>query len=656
MPIDQPLNNGVSRTLHTRNHRWMLGICTALAFLVNLQLPHGVANSTLDSSWPQVLAHALLQHVQWGTQLSFTYGPLGFVTPYMGYVAGMFWPYVIAQWIVAILFATVAWYALRRQALYQLALFAASLITFGSWVAGDAAWLSAYALSIVALAQLLPSKKKSAWLMVDVVLISALPALLPLVKVTLLAPWLVWLAAGIAICLLGRQRRLALWLLFTGIAFPLLGWYACGQEFSHLGKFLHESLEIATGYSEAMQTADSSPAVDLLGLLATCLSTVIIVLYLVRQRETKSWFVAAVFFGVLACAFKLGFTRADSSHLPIFVAASLIIISSLPLPEYAGQPLSTSNRKASIKLSLANISTLVILTIFSFRGSLAWRTLDSSLTGHKIAASLQFIFMPRETINDYEKQATSFLSAADLPQIREYVKKEPVDVMSYEQGVAYANNFNLVFRPIFQSYSAYTLELIERNDAFYRSASSPKWLIFKLQTIDHRLPSEDDALLFSRIATSYTPVIAEKNYLLLKHDPGANQNCLEQHVMSTTTTMGNWLDLKAAGPGTLNVRIDFGLSLLGRLKALALRTPVAAIEVQRDDGKTVRYRLLHAAAETGFMVSPLLDNTQEYLDWRMGNPMHRATALRVMPWKPGNAGEFSSHVSFSVEHLKCGHT
>jgi hypothetical protein len=352
---------------------------------------------------------------------------------------------------------------------------------------------------------------------------------------------------------------------------------------------------------------------------------------------------------VLACAFKLGFTRADWLHFSIFIATSLIIISTVPLPEHANQPFSNSNRKASIKLSLTTIVTLIILTIATFHGGLAWRTLNGALTSHKIVASLQFIFASREIINDYEKQAANLRSEIDLPQIREYVKDEPVDVISYEQGVAYANNFNLVFRPIFQSYSAYTPELIERNDAFYRSASSPKWLIFKLQTIDHRLPSEDDALL-------YTPVIAEKNYLLLKRDPGANQNCLEQHVMSTTTTIGNWLDLKAAGPGTLNVRIDFGLSLLGRLKALALRTPVAAIEVQRDDGKTVRYRLLHAAAETGFMVSPLLDNTQEYLDWRMGNPVHRATALRVMPWKPGNAGEFSSHVSFSVEHLKCGHT
>lgn len=640
----------------------MLGLCVFLAFLVNLQLPRGVASSALSSawahnpldlSWPQVLAHALLQHMQWGPQLSFTYGPLGFVTPYMSYVANMFWPYVIAQWFIATLFAILIWHAFRQLALYRLFFLAASLITFGFWVAGDAAWLSTYALSIAALVQLLQSKKRSAWLMIDVTLISVLPALLPLVKVTLLVPWLVWLVAGVAICLLARERRLALWFLLTGIAFPLLGWYTCGQEFSHLGEFLHESLQIATGYSEAMQYPNKAAIIDPLGLLAAGLSTVIIALYVLQQRQVRDWFVAAVFLIVIACAFKLGFTRADWLHLPIFTAASLISMISLPYTERLGKIWPLSSRRAIIKISQIYVVLLIAVGISALRGNLAVRTLSGVLTFDKITASLQVMISPRAVVNDYEMQAAVLLETVDLPQIHEYVGKDPVDVMSYEQGVAYANHLNLVFRPIFQSYSAYTPDLIRRNDDFYNSPAAPKWVIFKLQTIDNRLPSEDDALLFTRIATSYVPVLSEKGYLLLKYEPSANQRCSVQSATPIATSMGHWLDLSSTTAGMLNVRIGFKLSFWGKFKAIVLRAPVAAIEVQSDDGQTRRYRLVPAAAETGFIISPLLNDTQEYLGWRMGKASRRVTALRVVPWNSSSHSDFSSQISVSMQPFGC---
>ena len=630
----------------------MLGLCVLLAFLVNLQLPRGVASNALDSSWAQVLAQALLQHKQWGVQLSFTYGPLGFVTPYMGYVANMFWPYVVAQWFIATLFAVLVWHAFRQLAFYRLLFLAASLITFGFWMSGDAAWLSAYALSIAALVQLLQSKKRMPWLMIDVTLISVLPALLPLVKVTLLMPWLVWLVAGVAICLLARQRRLALWFLLTGIALPLLGWHACGQEFSHIGIFLHESLQIATGYSEAMQRPSAAAIIDPLGLLAASLSTVLIALYVLQQRQARDWFVAAVFLIVIACAFKIGFTRADWLHLPIFTAASLVTMISLPYADRSEKIWLLSSTWAIINISLI-YAALIAVGISSLGGNSAIPILSGALTFEKITTSVQVIIDPHGVVSDYETQVAAFLETADLPRIREYVGKDPVDVMSYEQGVAYANNLNVAFRPIFQSYSVNTPELIKRNVDFYNSDSAPKWVIYKLQTIDNRLPSEDDALLFTRIATSYTPVLAEKNYLLLKYEPAANQSCSSKPTTPIATTMGHWLDLSRTTTGTLNIRISFKLSFWGKFKAILLRTPVAAIEVQSDGGQTRDYRLLPAAAEIGFMVSPLLNDTQEYLEWRMGKASRRATALRVVPWSSSSFDDFSSQISVSMQPFEC---
>jgi hypothetical protein len=640
----------VRKTYSTRMHSWVLGLCTMLAFLLNLQLPRGVASNALDSSWAQVLAHALQNHIQWGDQLSFTYGPLGFITPYMGYVASIFWPYVFAQWIVATLFCILSWYALRSLPIYRLLFFAASLLTFGFWLGGDAAWLSAYALSIVALRQIVESRRKSFGLVVDVGLVAILPALLPLVKISLLVPWLIWLLAGATLCAMGKQRRVVWWFMVVALAFPLLGWLACGQDLAHSGGFLRSSLQVVAGYQDAMQLG-AGAWVDVAGLLAVALMTIIATHYVLRQQDAKSVLVAMSVIAVVACAFKLGFTRADWVHLPIFSTTGLVVLSSFP-------PASRSQKAALVRgdlwmkvIWLACITLTVISGTLTLPGDLAARTLTGSLAREKATAFIEFVLNPHRVVASYKIKANEFFQVAELPLIRDKIGSDPVDILSYEQGIAYVNNFNLVFRPVFQSYSAYTASLMEKNDAFYRSSSAPMWLIMKFQTIDGRLPSEDDAQLFLRIFYNYVPRVYEKGYLLLRREP-SSMACTPRSLGALELPIGTWLNLSDRDH-VIKIRVSVKLSWAGKFKALIVRSPIAAIEVRSDDGRIKRYRLLRAVAEKGFVISPLLDDTRDYLKWRQGEKVRRAASLRIVPWEDDEYHYFLNEVQVSMDALNC---
>ena len=58
-----------------------------------------------------------------------------------------------------------------------------------------------------------------------------------------------------------------------------------------------------------------------------------------------------------------------------------------------------------------------------------------------------------------------------LPKIAQKVGDGLIDVFNYRQGAALLNNLNYHPRPVIQSYSAYTRDLLRANLDFYRSPS-----------------------------------------------------------------------------------------------------------------------------------------------------------------------------------------
>jgi hypothetical protein len=636
-------------------HPWLLAMCITLAFLVNIQLPRGPSNNTIDSSWSQVLLHALLQHKQWGSQLSFTYGPLGFITPYQGYISGYLCLYLTAQAIFAALFAASAWYSLRQLPLYRLVIFAGSLAVFGFWVPGDAAWLSTYALSIIALSHIVEKNNSPLKLAFSILLVGASPAVLPLVKATLFIPWLAWIFTGTLICVTARQPLAGLCHLIIGIALPAIAWHLCGQDIGQIANFLHISLEIAQGYADAMQLTPNR-VIDEMGILSAFMVIIILSVYVFLNRHhAKYWLITGMFLIVLFCSFKLSFTRADWLHLPIYPTASLIAVSALP-SNYKKYSKKLLFLYSAIIFGAIYSLTLMITATFSLPWNLASRTLNGSLTYSKLIDLLHFFENPHNLLHAYDLQAAEQRKNVDLPEMRSLVGSEPVDVMSYQQGIAYANNMNLVFRPTFQSYSAYTSELMERNDAFYDQSTTPKWVIYKLQTIDHRMPSEDDAILFSRIATSYMPVLAENGFLLLKRQKVPLQYCEQQRTMPTILPIETWLKLPYEDANNIKIQINLKLSWKGKLKAFFFRPPIAVIEIKDFDGKTESYRLIRSVATRGFMLSPPLSDTQDYLNWRMGLKVPRVDSFRVYPLYPDNFSDFSKETSVSILSSECKNT
>jgi hypothetical protein len=80
----------------TRLQQLLLGVYVSLCFV---KLPATSVRDSVPQSWEAVLAFATANRLQWGSDIVFTFGPLGFLTS--DYYWGYFFPVIVA-WAFAL--------------------------------------------------------------------------------------------------------------------------------------------------------------------------------------------------------------------------------------------------------------------------------------------------------------------------------------------------------------------------------------------------------------------------------------------------------------------------------------------------------------------------------------------------------------------------
>ena len=224
-------------------------LTAAVAMLVVVTLPRLPLGSDDDSSWGAVLGYAHQKNLQFGTDLAFTYGPLGFVTtPYQcPQAAGL---RLLADLSISFVAAAgVCLLAWRSGRVWR-------WVVIGSFVllAGNAEPRSELLLNLGlvtwGLFCLVAQGRRA---VAGAMVLAGLSAVAILAKATFLfiAPLAVLLVA--ADFALREKPRMALGLIAGFGGAVLLGWVLLGQAPGHLYSFVAQSLAFSAGYAGAMQ-------------------------------------------------------------------------------------------------------------------------------------------------------------------------------------------------------------------------------------------------------------------------------------------------------------------------------------------------------------------------------------------------------------------
>jgi hypothetical protein len=575
--------------------------------------PHILVTAENDGSWSAVLNHAHLKDWQFGKQIIFTYGPLGFLsTPWFSTNAECLRLVtdITLTFSVATGLCLLAW---RLPLIWRYVILAAFVLSSPN-IHRDPAphagvdLLLSQGLLFWGLLCLLESGPR---LLCSVLIFTSLAVFSALSKTTFLALSLlsIGLVAG---CLsLRGDHKVGFGMAMAFAVGMLCLWIGLGQHLSNLEDFLTSAVVVAAPYDQTMYFPTPIGA-RVWGTITAALILVAVLkgsVSLFRHGGCGApWFrhLATVWLVLLLfVAWKNGFARGDSYHVEAFVGFALLLgLLMTALGVQAG----ARTRWAwlvGIAICLAAISTLKQSFFPGYVGSCLERPL--ALLNEKASVLLR----PTHYWQYMARATEPVHRGAQLTALKPAIGHSSIDVFGNQQALALFNNFNYQPRPIFASYAAYSRPLMSLNEEFYFSTHAPEFVLFKLDALRGRLPPLEDALLLRDLLVNYALVATERRLLLLRQ-VRANRPDLSL-LLEGNARPNERIPLTDYGDADLWLEIELRPTMLGQARRLLYNGSGARIRVWCPgfDGDSATFAAPTPMLAAGFLASPLLLNTQD---------------------------------------------
>jgi hypothetical protein len=565
----------------------------------------------LDPSWQAALEVATHSHLAYGTQVLWTYGPLGFL--YVAASGGFFtWFSGLATlgFVYTLLsrFA-LAWFVFHgaRRSFGTIFGFILATAVLRVWQTPDVP-VFLIALVWVLDTQLSDRKRELVCLLGGS---AAGIELLEKVSIGFTAALLV----AIAVVCLPRQRvRVGIETIAALLFTLIVAWLVAGQPLSALTDYLHSAERMSAGYSNAMQasavgwqTAAAAFAAGL-GFWMAWRDTGEISL---RQRigVLLLWAVFSL------SMYKEGYTRADGSHTPLYLGALLsgLFAFRIRAPDRAA--------------SVIGVSALAFLCLAVTGGepSTLWRVdLGVSSAVH----DARNLLTPSQLRLDADSSRVNIKMADAVPQkVLGLLRGHSVDVVPSELAIIYGYRLDWRPEPVLQGYAAYTPWLDSYDAAFLRSRAAPSRLLLQAGygSIDNRLLSYDQPEATVAMLCDYRPILTSPYYAVLAR---TNFRCGPEHLIKTLKAgWGQTVSVPKPGRGQLVLLRLTGVTsgIFESANDLLAQAPIRTITL---NGSPTAYRLIPAVAADGLPLA-----TAAALDY----PVPFNTALAVTKLAVGNA-------------------
>jgi len=582
-----------------------------------------------DPSQTAVLFYAQQHGLQFGKDIAYTYGPLGFLL--MDY----FYPW--AAWLrlvvevgldfmVALGICLVAWrlhWGWRCLLLGGCAWGAANI--FAGDIHPRCDLVINAGLLCWGLLGFVESGRRLAWVTAA---FGALAVFCALAKVSYL-----FLAAGLVPLLSGDlwlrgRRRLALGLGAGCAGGFLLGWKLAGQSLAYLAPFLANAVAMVRAYNAALGFEPLLWARNLGWVLAP----LFLALLWLRARSAfdgpagRVWgrrgFLLAWLLLLTFAAWKHGFVRAYAGYLTLcFFYLALLAVA---LEVFAAGKPGRGRGDALLSgvcwfLPLAGAQAL---SFPAFPGSVA-------VAVRAAGANLPALLRPGEYLRRENAAFAENRRRAQLPRFRELIGSARVDVFGYRQAFAILNDLNYRPRPNFQSYGACNADMMRLNERFYLSRAAPEYVLFEFLLLDRKWPSLEDGYVLRQLLMNYEPVATEQNFILFRaRAADAPRLTL---LREGTARPGEAIDLSVGGGANLWLEIDLRPSWSGRVRQLLARPPPVRLAAWRElrRGLLLRKRAPASMLAAGFLASPLLQRNPDLLELYAAHAATRPRAYSV---------------------------
>jgi hypothetical protein len=402
----------------------------------------------------------------------------------------------------------------------------------------------------------------------------------------------------------------------------LLFWGLSGQQFSDISHYFTAGFEVASRYVDAMTNRETEPfdiAFVLIGALLIPLLPFCQRCRISGQGFIRSGIIPGIFCVLLFLVFKFTFVGFHGHKLPVYFGSAFLIALFSMLATGARDEI--LHKRSVMGMALSGV-LLMIVTVSAYSRFFETRHSAFALTvlsnPHHPAAMKAVLSSDDFMQKRHEANLEDVRRKHPLPHLN-----GRIDVVPDKLAMAIADEASdFRPRPVMHTYATHAPWLAEQNAAYYRSPAGPQFVLFRINPIFERFPTLNDGRLWLEFLRSFQVQEDLPTDLLLCRT-GAQRHVSLQRIDDVTTTWNQRVQLPPVTGGPIWCRIRMKQTTAGGLATFAYKLPPLWLEVSHAN-ESKSYRLTASSAESGFLISPVLNDRQQFADL-LANPASAAT-------------------------------
>ena len=577
--------------------------------------------SGLDNSWLLALNIAAANKFQFGKDIIFTYGPLGFLSYPLFYDVKLWvMSLTVNLFIHLLFFYSVVIMMMKSRTTIGHYLFMGVVLLIAIPIApiDDKLFVAIIILLHLTITGQFDDKSTPFIL----IFASLLMAMGSLIKFTALLISLSILFFLFFFFIHKKQFKYFLYMLLTYILSVLLLWIIAGQRIANLPTYLFNSYQVAQGYNAAM-SINGRMSQLYIGIFLIGVLVLTLLLSGLDGRFNVMVFIL-ITSGFIFMSFKHAFVRHDFGHVQPFFVSMLLVLSFLYI---------LHRYDICVLVRSLTLIVICILAFFIFKKNrlVVMPDFSGKISAVKSALSLAANASRHKEIIGQTKDMMRKGYSLNEETLR-HIHSKSVDIFPWEAALTYAYDLRWFPRPVFQSYSAYTAKLDMLNARHFQGSDAPEIILYSLQSIDGRYPIFDEPATFRTLLSNYRPVSKDKEFIILEKR-FSNDSFAEHTVLISNTALGEEIAIPKVDHGYLFARIHIDYNLLGNIANLFYKPPRVYFWFI-DSGKIDRHRFVPSNAQNGIFLSQEINDQKGLYNVWDGKLIKNCDAIKISTSTP----------------------
>lgn len=546
---------------------------------------------TLDPSWNLALSKITQTNLRWGTDVTYSYGPLGYVSTRILFGINKY-TLLLYDLFLAVNIFYFAFTVQRQESSPKIArlLLLVSFLGIPFFIGSGAAVLL-FVLNVFWLRQQILNNNYT----YAIFSVSTSVLLLLLKFNTGLICVLLQIATWCYLFLFKKESRKLVGItigLFLTLFLILSNIYRVD-----IVPYIINGVSMVSGYHDTMFLDLHFDDELYIGATLVLFSFIYLaaIFYIKKEKPIESVLLWCIFSSSAYIIYKQGFTRADEGHIREFYTYFPILI--LATSDFRSERLSNSYKMVSVGLAC-------VCLFFAKRSEK-----DMLATAQKRISKQNYIqsFLNHTSTSGFYIDTT----INKLPNtILNKIGNNTVDAYPWNLQELYENDLNVSVRPVLQAHMALTPALTQIDADFYQSTAAPEFVLYDYVSIDNRYALMDEAPLNLILFKNYEVVDTLTSYgnfkLLLKKKKNFNKINLKE-VASYDLKIGTQLFPKP----NIYYKIYLNKSLKGKIKSLYHYPPELLFQVQDAANNWHEYRTSTSILQSGVFSTRYFGNTYD---------------------------------------------